>query len=108
MPEAASLVPYLTMIFVAGVIGCAAGLGDHRPFSIGYLMLMLTVLLAFVSVDIVRPRRGLTQVSRDTLSTLQATTEAGREPCGRRRPDRRRARLTGGKRRPVPAGRPLR
>jgi hypothetical protein len=76
VPEAVSLVLYMTMIFVAGVVGYAAGLGDHRPFNISYLMLMLIVLLVFVIVDIDRPRRGLIQVNRDSLTGLQATIES--------------------------------
>jgi hypothetical protein len=58
------------------VVGYAAGLGDHRPFNISYLMLMLIVLLVFVIVDIDRPRRGLIQVNRDGLTGLQATIES--------------------------------
>ena len=77
VPEAVSLVLYVTMIFVAGVVGYAAGLGDHRPFTISYLMLMLIVLLVFVIIDIDRPRRGLIQVGRHGLSELQATMDPG-------------------------------
>lgn len=73
VPEAVSLVLYATMFFVAGVIGYAAGLGDHRPFNISYLMLLLVVLLIFMIIDIDQPRRGLIQVGRDGLTSLQAT-----------------------------------
>jgi len=78
VPEAVSLVLYATMFFVAGVIGYAAGLGDHRPFNISVLMLI--VLLVFVIVDIDRPRRGLIEVNRDGLVKLRATMDASRDP----------------------------
>lgn len=78
MPEAVSLVLYATMIFVAGVIGYAAGLSDHRPFNISVLMLL--VLLVFVIVDIDRPRRGLIEVNRDGLVTFRATMDASWDP----------------------------
>lgn len=72
VPEEILLLLYATFAMTSGVVGYAAGLAGHRPSRVTYVMLGLIVVLAFVILDLDRPRRGFVLVDQGPLLQLQA------------------------------------
>lgn len=71
VPEVILLLLNVTCVLSGGVIGYAAGLGGHRPSRSTYIFVVLLVAIAFVIVDLDRPRRGLIRVDHRPLFELQ-------------------------------------
>lgn len=53
-----------------GVAGYTSNVAGHRPPFVAYIMVMLIVVLAFIIVDLDRPRRGLIRVNQTSLVDL--------------------------------------
>lgn len=68
----------MTLLMSGWVVGFAAGAAGHRPSMVGYLMVLLIVVLVFMILDLDRPRRGLIQVSQQSMLDLQASIRAAR------------------------------
>jgi hypothetical protein len=79
VPEAVLFLLFGTFLITLGTVGYAAGVAGHRVSLVVYLMVILIVLLAFVIIDLDRPRRGLIQVSQKSLTDLQTTIQATEE-----------------------------
>jgi hypothetical protein len=73
VPELVLFLLYGTFLMTGSIVGFAAGIGGHRTSFATYIMVTLIVLLVFIIIDLDRPRRGLIQVSQDSLIELQAT-----------------------------------
>lgn len=71
VPELVLLLLYGTFIMIGGIVGYACGIGGHRPSHATYILVGLIVLLVFVIVDLDRPRRGLIEVSQQSMVDLQ-------------------------------------
>jgi hypothetical protein len=67
-----------TFVLTASLVGYAAGVGGHRTSLATYLLVALIVLLVFVIIDLDRPRRGLIEVSQQSLLDLQSSVAATR------------------------------
>ncbi len=64
----------------AGVVGFAVGSAGHRPSLVSYIMVVLIALLVFAIIDLDRPRRGLIQVSQQSLIDVQTAMNSGTSP----------------------------
>jgi hypothetical protein len=71
VPEVVLMLMYATFVLTGGVVGYAAGVNGHRPSLANHVMVLLIVVLAFITLDLDRPRRGLIQVSIAPLRALQ-------------------------------------
>jgi hypothetical protein len=60
-----------SFVLTAGTVVYAVGIASERPPAITHALVLQIALLAFVVVDLDRPRRGLIQVSQDSLLKLQ-------------------------------------
>lgn len=76
VPEVILLLLYATFLMTAGVVGYAAGIGSHRPLIVTYVLMTLLVTLAFIIVDLDRPRRGLIEVDRSSLTKVKDSIDA--------------------------------
>lgn len=84
VPELVTALLFITFLLAGSIVGFAAGLGGHRPATVTYVLAGLLVVLAFIVLDLDRPRRGIIQVSQASLLELQVTLQdavrAGRPP----------------------------
>lgn len=80
VPEVVLLLLYGTFLMCGGVVGYASGLGNHRAPAATYVMVGLIVLLVFLIVDLDRPRRGLIEVSQQSLVELRKSMAAAEAP----------------------------
>jgi hypothetical protein len=74
VPEVVLFLLYGTFLMTGSIVGYAAGIAGHRTSFATYIMVTLIVLLVFIIIDLDRPRRGLIQVSQESLVELQAAT----------------------------------
>ena len=78
VPEVILILLYGTLLMTSGVVGYAAGVSWHRPPLVTYIFVTLLVILAFIIVDLDRPRRGLIRVDQSSLVALKAAIDAER------------------------------
>ena len=71
VPELIILLLMLTFVLTGAVVGIASGAEGHRPSVTAYAMVVLIVLLIVAIIDLDRPRRGLIEVSHESLIELQ-------------------------------------
>lgn len=67
------------------ILGYMSGVAGHRASFISYILVTLIVLLVFIIVDLDRPRRGLVEVSQQSLLDLQAFVRESAESLGAER-----------------------
>ena len=79
VPEVVLFLLFGTFIMTGALVGYASGLAGHRASFATHILVMLIVLLVFMVIDLDRPRRGLIEVSQESLTNLQATIEAGKK-----------------------------
>jgi hypothetical protein len=72
VPETVLLLLCGTFLITTMIMGYATAIAGHRTSFVAYLMIGLIVILAYLIVDLDRPRRGLVQVSEKSLRDLQA------------------------------------
>lgn len=75
VPESIWLLLYCTFLITAGVIGYSAGISNHRPAMVTYIMILLIVMLAFIIIDLDRPRRGFIRVDQSSLTKLKSAVD---------------------------------
>ncbi len=78
VPEVVLLVLFMVFMIAATVLGYAGGLAGARPLLATVAMTALIILVIFVIIDLDRPRRGLIQVSQDSMYELQSEFEVER------------------------------
>lgn len=76
VPEVVLLLLYATFLMAGAIVGFAPGAAGHRPSWASHIMVALIVVLVFVILDLDRPRRGLIEVSQQSLTDLQASLRA--------------------------------
>jgi len=76
VPETVLLLLCGTFLITAMIIGYATAVAGHRTSFVAYLMIGVIVILAYLIIDLDRPRRGLIQVSEKSLRDLQADMRA--------------------------------
>lgn len=72
VPETVLLLLYVTSFAALVLVGYGCGLGGQRHFLLNALLACLFALVLTTILDIYRPRRGLVQVSQDSLTRLKA------------------------------------
>jgi uncharacterized membrane protein (Fun14 family) len=77
VPELVLSVLFVTFMLTGAIVGFAAGVANHRPSLVTYILVGLMVLLVFIVLDLDRPRRGIIQVSHTSLLELQSTLNDG-------------------------------
>lgn len=73
VPELVLFLLYGTFLMTGTIVGYASGLAGHRASFVAYVMVALMVLLVFIIVDLDRPRRGLIEVSQQSLLDLSVS-----------------------------------
>lgn len=76
VPEFILLVLYVTFVISSGVMGYAAGRAGHRPAMISYVLIAMIVLVAFIVIDLDRPRRGLIRTDPTPMTQLKSRIDA--------------------------------
>lgn len=76
VPEVIWFLLYGTFVVAGGVIGYSTGFAGHRPSVVTYMLVVLIVVLAFIIIDLDRPRRGLIQVDQSSLTRLKTAIDA--------------------------------
>jgi len=70
VPEVVLYLLFAVFILGGGVLGYACGLGGGRPWLATISLFALIALVVFIIVDLDRPRRGVIQVSQETMVEL--------------------------------------
>lgn len=71
VPEVVLLLLFAVFITSGAILGYASGLGGRRPLVATVLMSLLIVLIVFIIIDLDRPKRGLIQVSQQSILDLK-------------------------------------
>ncbi len=79
VPEAVLFLLFGTLILTASLVGYSSGVAGHRASFPTYILFMLIVLMVFIVIDLDRPRRGLIEVSQQSMLDLQAATAVERQ-----------------------------
>jgi hypothetical protein len=73
VPEVVLFLVYGTFLMTGVIVGYASGLRGHRASFVTHIMVGLIVLLVFIIIDLDRPRRGLIQVSQESMAELRSS-----------------------------------
>jgi hypothetical protein len=73
VPEVVLFLLFATFLLTASLVGYASGVSGHRASFATYILVVLIVFLVFIVIDLDRPRRGLIEVSQQSLIDLQAS-----------------------------------
>jgi ABC-type multidrug transport system fused ATPase/permease subunit len=71
VPEIVLLLMFGTILMTAATLGYASGIAGHRVTLAAFVLVVLIALVVFLIVDLDRPRRGIIQVSQESLLSLQ-------------------------------------
>jgi hypothetical protein len=71
VPEPVLFLMFLAFVMMSLLIGYAAGVSGHRATFATYMLLVLVSCMIFIVIDLDRPRRGLIEVSQQSLNDLQ-------------------------------------
>ena len=63
---------FLAFIVCGGMLGYSAGISNHQPSKVVYLMLTVVVLVMYLVIDLDRPRRGLIHIDQTPMQSLQS------------------------------------
>ncbi|HEU4517033.1 MAG TPA: hypothetical protein VFR77_06990 [Steroidobacteraceae bacterium] len=75
VPELVLVLLFSAFVVSGGIIGYSAGLAGHRPSRATFVMVALVVMLMFMIMDLDRPRRGIIQVSPQSLLDVKAAID---------------------------------
>jgi len=75
-PALVMVVLFGSFVMTAVAVGFSAGVSGHRPSGMAYMLIGLLVVLAFIIIDLERPRRGLIQVDKTILLELKSTIDS--------------------------------
>lgn len=71
VPEIVLILMFATIVLTAATLGYASGIAGHRVTLAAFVLLILIAMVVFLIVDLDRPRRGVIQVSHESLVSLQ-------------------------------------
>lgn len=72
VPEVVLFLLFGAFALTASLVGYASGIARHRASFPTYILVILIAFLVFLIIDLDRPRRGLIEVSQQSLVDLQA------------------------------------
>lgn len=78
VPEIVLFLMFITLVLAASLVGYSSGISMQRASFAAYTLLTLIVCLVFLIIDLDRPRRGLVEVSQQSLIDLQASQKLQR------------------------------
>lgn len=64
---------FLAFIVCGSMLGYSAGVSNHQPPKVVYMMLTVVVLMMYLVIDLDRPRRGLIYIDQTPMQSLKAT-----------------------------------
>lgn len=73
VPEIVLFLMFATIVMTTATLGYASGIAGHRVTLAAFVLVVLIALVVFLIVDLDRPRRGIIQVSHESLLKLQQT-----------------------------------
>jgi ABC-type multidrug transport system fused ATPase/permease subunit len=76
VPEIVLFLMFATIVLTTATLGYASGIAGHRVTLAAFVLVMLIALVAYLIIDLDRPRRGVTQVSQESMLSLQQTIGA--------------------------------
>jgi len=79
VPEVVLLLMFATIVMTTATLGYASGIAGHRVTLAAFVLVILIALVVFLIIDLDRPRRGIIQVSQESLLSLHDTIGAARE-----------------------------
>jgi hypothetical protein len=71
VPEPVLFLMFMAFILAASLVGYATGVSARRTSIPTYVLVTLVAFLVFIVIDLDRPRRGLIEVSQQSLLDLQ-------------------------------------
>lgn len=76
VPEIVLLLMLATIVLTTATLGYASGIAGHRVTLAAFVLLILIALFVYLIIDLDRPRRGVIQVSHESMLSLQQTIGA--------------------------------
>jgi hypothetical protein len=83
IPELVLWLLFFAFIVSGGMLGYSAGISNHQPSKVVFVMLTVVVLMMYLVIDLDRPRRGLIHIDQtpmQSLKTLVQTTPVSQIP----------------------------
>ncbi len=77
VPEPVLFLMFGAFILTVFLVGYSAGVAGQRASFASYVLMTLIVCLVFIIIDLDRPRRGIIEVSQQSILDLQATVNGG-------------------------------
>ena len=71
IPELVLWLLFLAFIIFGGMLGYTAGISNHQPSKVVYVMLTIVVLVMYLVMDLDRPRRGLIHIDQTPMQSLK-------------------------------------
>lgn len=71
VPEIVLLLMFATIVLTTATLGYASGIAGHRVTLAAFVLLILIALVVYLIIDLDRPRRGVIQVSHESMLSLQ-------------------------------------
>jgi len=76
VPEIVLFLMFATIVLTTATLGYASGIAGHRVTLAAFVLLILIALVVYLIIDLDRPRRGVIQVSHESMLSLQQTIGA--------------------------------
>jgi len=73
VPEIVLFLMIATIVLTTATLGYASGIAGHRVTLAAFVLLILIALVVYLIIDLDRPRRGVIQVSHESMLSLQQT-----------------------------------
>jgi hypothetical protein len=79
VPEIVLFLMFTTIVMTTATLGYASRIAGHRVTLAASALVVLISLVVFLIIDLDRPRRGIIQVSQESLLSLQQTIKSAQE-----------------------------
>src|SRR5690606_31610019 len=76
VPEIVLFLMFATIVLTTATLGYASGIAGHRVTLAAFTLVVLIALVVYLIIDLDRPRRGVIQVSHESMLSLQKTIGA--------------------------------
>ncbi len=76
VPEFVLLVMFVTIVLMAAALGYASGTAGHRVTLAAFVLVVLVALFVYLILDLDSPRRGVIQVSHESMLNLEQALAA--------------------------------
>jgi ABC-type multidrug transport system fused ATPase/permease subunit len=75
VPEIVLFLMFATIVLTTATLGYASGIAGHRVTLAAFALMILIALVVYLIIDLDRPRRGVIQVSHESMLRLQQTID---------------------------------